>query len=156
MSGSSVATVSESPGEGGSTVDSGWSAAELDLINDVLEVQIAARRANGTLGRRVRIWAVAVNREVYVRTWYRRDSGWFGQVLESARAQIRLPGADVDVLVEDVGEGTACVRGDIDSSYRAKYARRGGVEDMVTAASAATTLRLIPDREVRKQLAHKR
>jgi len=69
----------------------------------------------------------------------------------SGRARIRVPGLEVDVAVEEQGEGTARLRAGIDASYRAKYERHGGADDMVTAASAATTLRLLLEQYRRKE-----
>ncbi len=81
-----------------------------------------------------------------MRTWYRRDSGWFGHVLNSRRARIRVPGLEVDVAVEDVGKDRAKLRAGVDVAYRTKYGRYGGtsVDRMVADDAAASTLRLIP------------
>jgi hypothetical protein len=79
------------------------------------------------------------------RTWYRRESGWFGHALLSRRARIRVPGLAADVTVEDLGQGEVDLRAGVDAAYRTKYGQHGS-ESMVTAAAAATTLRLAPDR----------
>ncbi len=86
-----------------------------------------------------------------MRTWYRRDGGWFGHVLDSRRARIRLPKLEVDVAVEDVGEGRAELRAGVDAAYRTKYGRYGGtsVERMATDDAAASTLRLTPEQGTR-------
>ncbi|MFJ8026060.1 DUF2255 family protein [Streptomyces sp. NPDC096311] len=121
-----------------------WSLEELDNIGTAGELQIAGRRADETLRHWVPIWVVCVGEQVYVRTWYRHESGWFGHVRESRRARIRVPGVEVNVTVEDIGEGTAELRAGVDTAYRTKYGRYGSasVEQMVSAAAAATTLRL--------------
>ena len=49
------------------------------------------------------------------------------------------------VTVEDLGQGEADLHADVDAAYRTKYGHHGS-ESMVTAAAAATTLRLAPDR----------
>jgi len=129
----------------------GWSREELEGFGRADELQIAAKRADGTLRRWVPIWVVCVGEQVYVRTWYRRDSGWFGHVLDSRRARIRVPGLEVDVAVEDAGDGRATLRADVDAAYRTKYGRYGGtsVDHMVADDAAATTLRLIPEQGTR-------
>ena len=96
--------------------------------------------------RWVPIWVVCVGEHVYVRTWYRRESGWFGDVVDSRRARIRVPGLEADVAVEDVGGSADGLRASVDAAYRAKYGRFGGTERMVTAAAAAATLQLSPCR----------
>jgi hypothetical protein len=73
-----------------------WSPAELQQINAARGLRIASRRADGTLPQRVPIRGVSTGGQVYVRTWYRRDTGWFGQVLAAHRARIRIPGLEAD------------------------------------------------------------
>jgi hypothetical protein len=131
-----------------------WSSEELDRINQSGELQIATRRINGTLRRWVPIWVVCVDDAVYVRTWYRRNTGWFGDVLDRPQARIRVPGLETDVLITDLGEGPSRRRSSVDAAYRAKYGPFGH-QSMVTDDAAATTLRL--DRsDSRTRLAHHR
>ena len=117
-----------------------WSVSELALIGAAAELQIAAQRPDGTLRRETPIWVVCVDGEVYVRTWHRRDTGWFGAALASGRARVRVPGLEAEVGVEDVGDADTDLSAGVDAAYRAKY--RGGAESMVTAAATASTLRL--------------
>ncbi|MEV4347426.1 DUF2255 family protein [Actinoplanes sp. NPDC049596] len=123
-----------------------WTPAELGRIGVADELEIAVRRLDGTLRRWLPIWVVAVDGQVYVRSWYRRGTGWFGQVLESGAASVRVPGLQVDVTVEDVGAGPGRLREDVDEAYQVKYGRYGAgtVAAMVSAEAAATTLRLQP------------
>ena len=123
-----------------------WSADDLPRVDTAEELEIATRRADGTLRGWVPIWVVRVGDEVYVRTWHRRDTGWFGQVVAVPRALIRVPGTELDVVVEDVGGGTPEVRTKIDAAYAAKYGRYGEatVARMVSADAVAATLRLVP------------
>jgi hypothetical protein len=124
-----------------------WTPDDIRRIGSAEELQIAARRADGTLRRWLPIWVVCVDEQVYVRTWYRRNTGWFAHVLDSRRACVRVPGLQADVAVEDVGAGADQLRVDIDAAYRAKYERYGTstVENMVADAAAATTLLLSPE-----------
>ena len=124
-----------------------WSPDELERIGSAAELEIAVKRAGGTSRRWVPIWVVCVGEHVYVRTWHRRETGWFGHVLDSRRARIRVPGLEADVVVEDVGEGTVQLRADIDAAYRTKYRSYGSssVDAMVAEAAAAATLQLSRD-----------
>jgi hypothetical protein len=124
-----------------------WSPEQLQQIDGSDELQIASRRPDGTVRPFVPIWVVSAGGQVYVRTWYRRTTGWFGRVLESHRARVRVPGLDADVAVEDVGEGPGELRTSVDEAYRAKYGRygSGSVGQMVADPAAATTLRLTPE-----------
>jgi hypothetical protein len=123
-----------------------WSTDELERIGRADELEIAAKRADGTLGRAVPIWVVRAGGQVYVRTWYRRDGGWFGHVVGSRRARIRVPGLEADIAIEDVGGDEGELRATVDAAYRVKYGRYGEttVERMVTDDAAAATLRLVP------------
>ena len=98
-----------------------WTPAELRHIGAARELQIASMRADGTLRPWVPVWVVCVGEQIYVRTWYRRKTGWFGHVLDSRRARIRVPGLEAEVTVEDVGQGIDALRVGIDAAYRAKY-----------------------------------
>jgi hypothetical protein len=128
------------------TVTDAWSPDELERIGRTDELQIATNRADGTLRREVPVWVVGVIGQVYVRTWSRRHTGWFGHAVDSRRARIGVPGLAVDIAVEDVGDDKAEVRLAVDAAYRAKYGRYGptSVDRMVTDDAAASTLRLIP------------
>lgn len=134
----------DKPEEEPPTMTGDWSSEQLKRIGVAEELRIATKRADGTLRSWVPIWVVCVSEQVYGRTWYRRDSGWFGQALDSLRARIRVPNLEVDVAVEDVGEDGAELRAGIDAAYRTKYGRHSGasVERMVTDDAAASTLRL--------------
>jgi hypothetical protein len=118
-----------------------WSPDELRLINAAGELQIAVKRSDGTLRLWVPIWVVCAGGQVYVRTWYRRDTGWFGHALRSRRARIRVPGLEADVTIEDIGDASTQVTADVDAAYRTKYGR-GGAGSMVTDTASATTLQL--------------
>ena len=124
-----------------------WSPEQLKRIDESGELQIASRRADGTLRQFVPIWVVSAGGQVYVRTWYRRTTGWYGRVLETGRARVRVPGLEADVTVEDVGEGPGELRSTVDQAYRDKYGRfgSGSAGQMVADPAAATTLRLAPE-----------
>ena len=118
-----------------------WSPDELRLLNAAGELRIAVKRSDGSLRRWVPIWVVCAGGQVYVRTWYRRDTGWFGHARRSRRARIAVPGLEEDVTIEDIGDASTEVTTRVDAAYRTKYGR-GGADSMVTATAAATTLQL--------------
>ncbi len=124
-----------------------WSASELVDIEGAEELLIAVRRPDGSLRPAVPIWVVCAAGQVYIRTWYRRDSGWFGRVLSTRRARITVGQVVADVAVEDVGSGTPEMRAAVDAAYRGKYTRYGpaSVDRMISEDAAAATLRLTRD-----------
>jgi hypothetical protein len=126
--------------EEASTMTDRWSAEDLRLLDGTGELQIAVRRSDGSLRPWVPIWVVCAGEHVYVRTWYRRDTGWFGQALRSRQARVRVPDREAEVTIEDLGDTSAQVSADVDAAYRTKYGNGAG--SMVTARATATTLRL--------------
>jgi hypothetical protein len=119
-----------------------WTAEQLAGIDAARELEIAVRRADGTRRPWTPIWVVHVSDDVYVRTWHRRDTGWFGDALRTGRGRVRIPGLEADVRIEDLGNGPSALRADVDAAYRDKYGD-GSTGDMVGDEAAATTLRLL-------------
>jgi hypothetical protein len=97
-----------------------WTSEQLALVDAARELEIAVRRVDRTLRPWTPIWVVRVVGDVYVRPWYRRDTGWFGLALSTRRARVRVPGVEVDVRIEDVGVGPSGLRQDVDDAYRDK------------------------------------
>lgn len=77
-----------------------------------------------------------------MRTWQRRETGWYGGAVRSGSARIRVGDLDVDVTVADMGDADADV---VDTAYRAKYGEIAA-RSVVTTDAAASTLRLLPRR----------
>jgi hypothetical protein len=98
-----------------------WTEEQLAQIDAAKELEITSRRADGSLHSWLPIWVVRADGEVFVRTWHRRTTGWFGQVVKSRGARIRV--LETEVSVEDLGEGTDDLRARVDDAYRAKYGR---------------------------------
>ena len=121
-----------------------WSSEDLDRIDAADELHIATARGDGSWRPSVPIWAVVVAGDVYVRTWQRRDTGWFGRAVDARRARIRVPGLEADVDVADIGADDADLRAGVDAAYRVRYGRYGTatVAGMVSDDAAAATLRL--------------
>ena len=115
-----------------------WTPEELRYLDASRELEIAARRTSGGPGIWTPIWVVVVEDEVFVRTWHRRTTGWYGRAVESARASIRVAGHAVNVIVTVKGEMDADA---VDAAYRTKYGA-AGAQSMITAEASASTLRL--------------
>jgi hypothetical protein len=122
--------------------DSAWSHDELRLLAAAIEIRVSAPRRDGGPGREVPIWVAVSGAEVFVRTWHRRDTGWYGGAVRTGRARIRVGSTSIDVTVSDLGAANAEV---VDAAYRAKYGDLAA-RSMVTSDAAASTLRLTPRR----------
>jgi hypothetical protein len=121
---------------------SAWAARELRALSETLEIEISAPRRNGRPGDAVPIWVAVSGADVFVRTWQRRETGWYGGAVRSGSAHIRVGDLDVDVTVADIGDADADV---VDAAYRAKYGELAA-RSVMTPDAAASTLRLLPRR----------
>jgi len=120
-----------------------WTTEELGKIDVPDELEVAARRADGTLRPYVTIWVVRVGDDLYVRSYRGREGAWFRSVLRRPEGHIRAGGVDRDVAFAEAGDAGQEA---IDQAYRAKYAGRYAssiVDPMVSPGAAAATLRLI-------------
>jgi hypothetical protein len=119
-----------------------WASDELDRIGAADELQLAARRPDGTLRKPVTIWVVRHGDDLYVRSWHGRSGSWFRAAQAAGEGHIRAGGVDKDVVFVDAGED---VNDAVDAAYRKKYSRYAGyVEPMIAAQAQATTLKLVP------------
>jgi hypothetical protein len=98
-----------------------WTPEQLALVDAARELDIAVCSVDGTLRSWTPIWVVHVGGDAYVRTLYRRETGWFDLAVSTRRARVRVPGVEVDVGVEDVGVGPLGLREDVHEAYRIKY-----------------------------------
>jgi hypothetical protein len=115
-----------------------WTTEDLRFLAGAHELQIAVPHADGRPGAWTPIWVVVADDEVFVRTWQRRSTGWYGRAVRTARARIRVADRSVDVIITVSGD----TDGDaIDAAYRAKYGA-AGARSMASAEAAASTLRL--------------
>ena len=80
-----------------------WSTEQLQFLDAAVELDIAVPRPDGALGRWTTVWVVCVGQGVFVRSWHRRDTGWFGRAATTGRARIRVTGLETDVAVVDLG-----------------------------------------------------
>jgi hypothetical protein len=121
---------------------SAWTPDERSKIGAAEELEIATRRADGTLRRPVTIWVVRHGDDLYVRAVNGRDAAWFRGAQDRHEAWIEAGGVAKDVrLVE-----TEDLSDELDAAYRAKYRRyaRSIVETTTTPQARTATLKLEP------------
>jgi hypothetical protein len=120
-----------------------WSSDELDRIGRTTEIQLASRRPDGSLRPFATIWIVTVDGEVYVRSAYGWNNGWFQRALKSGQGRILAGGVDRDVSFESPGPEVA---DQVSAAYHAKYDRYGAriVATVVDAEAVRSTLRIVP------------
>ena len=119
-----------------------WTTDQLATLGHQVEIDIAPTRADGTSAPDRPIWIVAVDGNLYIRSYHGPDGAWYRQARRTRRAHITAAGANYDVTLtpDDIDPAA------IDAAYRDKYTRHGRsyVDAMVTPGAAATTLRVDP------------
>jgi hypothetical protein len=120
-----------------------WTSDELARIGDADELQIASHRPDGTLRPYVTIWTVRAADDLYVRSAYGKDNGWFRRARAGGTGRIRAGGLERDVTF---AEAAPDAHAGIDAAYHAKYDRYGPaiVNTVVGPAAAEVTIRLLP------------
>ena len=119
-----------------------WTAHELDTIGNADELQLASQRSDGSLRRYVTIWVVRDHDDLYVRSAYGRDAGWFRRAAGSGQGAVRAAGIERLVRFEEP-ERTVDQR--LNTAHRTKYRRYGRtfIDPMVGEAATAATLKLV-------------
>jgi len=120
---------------------SDWPPATLDALEGD-EIRFASYRLDGTLRTFVRIWFVRSGDELFVRSAYGPDNGWYRRALASGAGRIRGTRWEGDVQVEPSDDEASA----ISDAYRAKYGRYppGIVATVLTPDAERCTLRLRP------------
>jgi hypothetical protein len=126
-------------------MSSSWTDEELREVGGATELQVASRRPDGTLRPYVTIWGVRSGPEIYIRSAYGPQNGWFRRAVEAGAGRVRAGGTERDVSFERLDAGSP-VQGDIDAAYHAKYDSYGPkiVGSVVGPAAATVTLQVAP------------
>ncbi|MFC4069062.1 DUF2255 family protein [Actinoplanes subglobosus] len=120
-----------------------WTSDELARVGRAEELRVASYRPDGTLRPYVTIWAVRAGDDLYVRSAYGADNGWFRRATASGSGRIQAGGVERDVTFTSAEPGA---QAEIDEAYHRKYDRYGpAIVGSVTGPQApAVTLRLLP------------
>jgi hypothetical protein len=121
----------------------GWDTSELDRIAGATELDLAARRDDGSLSRYTTMWVAQVDANLYVRSAYGPDSAWYRRAVRHGRGRLRAGGVERDVVLVHLSPDDA-LHTVIDDAFHAKYDRYGPriVGTVVGTEAAAVTLRL--------------
>src|SRR5687767_9571955 len=99
-----------------------WTDDELSRIGRAEELQVASYRSDGTLRPYVTIWTVRAGDDVYIRSAFGRDNGWFRRARASGTGRVRAGGVEKDVVFEEPDDD---IHAAVDAAYHAKYDRHG-------------------------------
>ncbi len=120
-----------------------WTNNELKKVGDAEELQIAGRKADGSMRKRVTIWVVRVGDGLYVRSYQGNRGAWYRGALARHEGRIWAGGVEKDVSFVEVSDPG--VNDQIDEAYQSKYGRYSQfVSPMLTDEVRATTLKLVP------------
>ncbi|HEX4444101.1 MAG TPA: DUF2255 family protein [Galbitalea sp.] len=119
-----------------------WTEDLLRELSDTEElVLVVSRTGYDTI--RVPVWVVAVDGDVYLRSYKGVTSMWFRRVETDADQSIHVDSADVPVHFENVDRLDHVNRA-IDAEFNRKYARFDYVSAMSEPAAVEATLRVLP------------
>jgi hypothetical protein len=120
-----------------------WTSEELTRIGTATELELASRRRDGTLRKPRTIWVVRVGDDLYVRSMYGRNGGWFPATQVRHEGHIRAGGVGRDVSFADADPDLSDA---IDAAYRDKYRRYGEriIGGVVNPEARAATIKLVP------------
>lgn len=119
-----------------------WTDDELSRIGGAEELQVSSWRADGSLRPFVTIWVVRDGDDLYVRSAYGANNGWFRRAKASGTGRIRAGGLERDVTFADADPAANAA---VDRAYHSKYDRHGPaiVGTVVGAKAAPVTIRLV-------------
>ena len=119
-----------------------WNPTELEQIASAPEIEVSSLREDGALTKPVTIWAVRVDRELYVRSVRGGAGGWYRAARRRHEGRIEAGDVAVDVAFEDAPHH---LDAEIDAAYKEKYGYPSGpVDSIITADAQATTTRVFP------------
>ena len=126
-----------------------WTSTELATIDGGAdEIEVATRRADGTVRTARIVWVVRHGDSLYVRSVNGINAAWYRGVQSRHAGVVSVGRFDHDVVFVEAGNHVGDDTGldeTLDEAYRAKYGRWGDAVKRITAQPARdTTLRLDP------------
>ena len=120
-----------------------WTPEQLATFGDADEIRVGSLRPDGTARTAITIWIARLGDDLYVRSAYGPDNGWFRRAPASRAGTIQAGRATADVAFEDADPAVAAP---LHAAYHAKYDRYGAriVDTVVSDEAAAATLRVVP------------
>ena len=120
-----------------------WTTDELEAFGDPDEIRISSLRRDGSERKPTTIWIARLGDELYVRSAYGVDNGWYRRARASRAGRIHAGRQTAEIAFEDADPGIA---EQLHAAYHAKYDRYAAriVDTVVSDEAAAATLRLVP------------
>ena len=115
------------------------------IVDAVRDGMILGIRAGTRRHRIIGIWAVVVERRIFVRSWSLKQRSWYRTFLEEPKGVIRVGSRTIPVRA--VRTRSERLKKTIDGAYLKKYGRGGSMRfarDLGRAKSRSTTTELVP------------
>jgi len=114
------------------------------LVSAVEESRRISLRAGSRPHRFIPLWAVVVERRIFVRSWSLKPRSWWRTLLVDPRGRLRV--SDRESPFRAVRTRSARLKAAVDRAYLAKYGTGGEARfarDMAAACSRGTTTELV-------------
>jgi hypothetical protein len=116
-----------------------------DLLEAIHKGKILRIRAGREPHRFIGIWAVVVERRVFVRSWSLKPRSWYRTFLEDPEGAIQI--ADREIPVRAARTRSERLKEAVDRAYLEKYKTPGSIQyarDLGRPPSRDTTTELVP------------
>ncbi|HKO56068.1 MAG TPA: DUF2255 family protein [Thermoanaerobaculia bacterium] len=116
-----------------------------DILAAVGKSLILGIRAGGGEHKIIGVWAVVVERRVFIRSWGLKPGGWFATFLKEPRGLMEINGTILPVRA--VRTRSERLKDAVDEAYAAKYHTKASmrwVKDLQRKASRDSTTELVP------------
>lgn len=116
-----------------------------EVLAAIRDGQLIGLRAGTKPHRFIALWAVVVERRVFVRSWGHKPNSWHRVFLSEPRGTIQVAGHEI--AVRAIQTRSERLKDAVDRAYRAKYTTPGSIRyarDLGRAKSRATTTELVP------------
>lgn len=116
-----------------------------NILAAIREDKILGILAGTEPHRIIGIWAVVVERRVFVRSWSLKPRSWYRTFLEEPRGVIQV--GKRKILIRAVQTRSERLKDAVSQAYREKYNTPGSIKfvrDMSRAKSRNTTTELVP------------
>ena len=116
-----------------------------EVVDSIRDGKILGIRAGTKPHRFIGIWAVVVERRVFVRSWSLKPRSWYRTFLEEPGGTINVDGREIPVRA--VQTRSERLKKAVDQAYLNKYNTPGSIkyaQDLGRAKSRATTTELVP------------